>query len=125
VEIGAEAALFPEKEYINGIFFAVQVWWYLISIQVKSSRPPLTHVQGGLLLGVGDGMGEGELNTELHYLCKFFLRYCDKTYHHSTFLSLNVTSLNVRVSKRKSFKTYEFQNVNVKKRKDVTVVSVI
>jgi hypothetical protein len=25
VEIGAEAALFPEKEYINGIFFAV--WW--------------------------------------------------------------------------------------------------
>jgi hypothetical protein len=23
VEIGAEAALFPEKEYINGIFFAV------------------------------------------------------------------------------------------------------
>jgi hypothetical protein len=25
VEIGAEGALFPEKEYINGIFFAVQV----------------------------------------------------------------------------------------------------
>ncbi len=24
VEIGAEAALFPEKEYINGIAFAVQ-----------------------------------------------------------------------------------------------------
>jgi hypothetical protein len=24
VEIGAEAALFPEKEYIKGIFFAVQ-----------------------------------------------------------------------------------------------------
>jgi hypothetical protein len=24
VEIGAEAALFPEKEYINGIFLAVQ-----------------------------------------------------------------------------------------------------
>ncbi len=23
VEIGAEAALFPEKEYISGIFFAV------------------------------------------------------------------------------------------------------
>ncbi len=39
-------------------------------------------------------------------------------------MSLNVTSLNVRVSIRKSFKTYEFQNVNVKKRKDVTVVSV-
>jgi hypothetical protein len=28
VEIGAEAALFPEKEYINGIFVAVQwiIW---------------------------------------------------------------------------------------------------
>ncbi len=25
VEIGAEAALFPEKEYISGIFVAVQV----------------------------------------------------------------------------------------------------
>jgi hypothetical protein len=25
VEIGAEAAQFPEKEYINGIAFAV--WW--------------------------------------------------------------------------------------------------
>jgi hypothetical protein len=25
VEIGAEAAQFPEKEYINGIAFAVQV----------------------------------------------------------------------------------------------------
>jgi hypothetical protein len=26
VEIGAEAALFPEKEYINGIFVAVWKW---------------------------------------------------------------------------------------------------
>jgi hypothetical protein len=26
VEIGAEAALFPEKEYIKGIFVAVYVW---------------------------------------------------------------------------------------------------
>ncbi len=25
VEIGTEAAQFPEKEYINGIFFAVRV----------------------------------------------------------------------------------------------------
>jgi hypothetical protein len=28
VEIGAEAALFPEKEYIKGIFVAV--WVYII-----------------------------------------------------------------------------------------------
>jgi hypothetical protein len=26
VEIGTEAAQFPEKEYINGIFVAVQIW---------------------------------------------------------------------------------------------------
>ncbi len=26
MEIGAEAAQFPEKEYINGIAVAVQVW---------------------------------------------------------------------------------------------------
>jgi hypothetical protein len=26
VEIGTEAALFPEKEYINGIFLAAYVW---------------------------------------------------------------------------------------------------
>jgi hypothetical protein len=30
VEIGAEAALFPEKEYINGIFVAVQAPEYTI-----------------------------------------------------------------------------------------------
>jgi hypothetical protein len=28
VEIGAEAALFPEMEYINGIFLAVYVFEY-------------------------------------------------------------------------------------------------
>ncbi len=27
VEIGADAALFPEKEYIKGIFVAVQLAW--------------------------------------------------------------------------------------------------
>jgi hypothetical protein len=32
VEIGAEAALFPEKEYINGIAVAVCYWWQLIHI---------------------------------------------------------------------------------------------
>jgi hypothetical protein len=30
VEIGAEAAQFPEKEYINGIAFAV--WGYSVSV---------------------------------------------------------------------------------------------
>ncbi len=32
VEIGAEAALFPEKEYINEIFVAV---WLTLSIAVQ------------------------------------------------------------------------------------------
>jgi hypothetical protein len=31
VEIGAEAALFPEKEYISGLFLAVYVNCYLWS----------------------------------------------------------------------------------------------
>ncbi len=41
------------------------------------------------------------------YACErwIFLWYCNKTQHHTTFMSLNVTSQNVRVSKRKSFKT--------------------
>ncbi len=32
-------------------------------------------------------------------------RYCDKTLHNTTFMSLYVALLNVIVSKRKSFKT--------------------
>jgi hypothetical protein len=31
VEIGAEAAQFPEKEYINGIAFAVHIEKYVIN----------------------------------------------------------------------------------------------
>ncbi len=37
VEIGAEAALFPEKEYINGIAVAVCVEVYF-TLKVLSSR---------------------------------------------------------------------------------------
>jgi hypothetical protein len=36
VEIGAEAALFPEKEYINGI--AVAVWTLEYPVQALSDR---------------------------------------------------------------------------------------
>ncbi len=32
VEIGTEAALFPEKEYIEGIFFLVRVRFKLILV---------------------------------------------------------------------------------------------
>jgi hypothetical protein len=44
---------------------------HLISMQVPIHQfiwPPVTNVQEGLLLGVGDGMEEGELGTELHAL---------------------------------------------------------
>ncbi len=37
VEIGAEAALFPEKEYINGIFVAV---WVAQSLHNYSKPDP-------------------------------------------------------------------------------------
>ncbi len=39
VEIGAEAALFPEKEYINGI--AVAVYAKLMASIYKSVGPPV------------------------------------------------------------------------------------
>ncbi len=38
VEIGAEAALFPEKEYINGIFAAVWVFVYKSSSVCSGSE---------------------------------------------------------------------------------------
>jgi hypothetical protein len=37
VEIGAEAALFPEKEYINGI--AVAVWMSTTVFQILPEKP--------------------------------------------------------------------------------------
>ncbi len=43
VEIGAEAALFPEKEYINGIAVAVQCTFKLYR-GIKSPRSFLNNV---------------------------------------------------------------------------------
>jgi hypothetical protein len=40
VEIGAEAAQFPEKEYINGIAFAV----YLHTVRKDRRGPTVGHV---------------------------------------------------------------------------------
>jgi hypothetical protein len=37
VEIGAEAALFPEKEYIKGIFVAVQYFFMLYVMVCEST----------------------------------------------------------------------------------------
>ncbi len=42
LEIGAEAALFPEKEYINGIFVAVQA--KRSSTQSKCQTPTLRNI---------------------------------------------------------------------------------
>jgi hypothetical protein len=38
VEIGAEAALFPEKEYINGI--SIAVWKNILTRVLSLSRSP-------------------------------------------------------------------------------------
>jgi hypothetical protein len=43
VEIGAEAALFPEKEYINGIAVAVQTIASGVIRQGRRLRPSITH----------------------------------------------------------------------------------
>jgi hypothetical protein len=49
VEIGAEAALFPEKEYVNGIAVAVHLlshWFFLghvINSTVEGNWKRLTH----------------------------------------------------------------------------------
>jgi hypothetical protein len=40
VEIGTEAALFPKKEYINGIFLAVYVWTVQRCNCQKKVAPP-------------------------------------------------------------------------------------
>jgi hypothetical protein len=39
VEIGAEAALFPEKEYINGIAVAVWDWFVKKEIESRIYKP--------------------------------------------------------------------------------------
>jgi hypothetical protein len=39
VEIGTEAARFPEKKYINGIFVAVWVGTHMFCLAVVVSRP--------------------------------------------------------------------------------------
>jgi hypothetical protein len=44
VEIGAEAALFPEKEYISGIFVAV------CSVSMRRTRKRINRVFCGLIV---------------------------------------------------------------------------
>ncbi len=40
VEIGAEAALFPEKEYINGIAVAVHLSWSGADLLLNVRKTP-------------------------------------------------------------------------------------
>ncbi len=47
VEIGAEAAQFPEKEYINGIAFAVPIRPYLPPVSTDSRGHPSLVISGG------------------------------------------------------------------------------
>ncbi len=49
VEIGAEAALFPEKEYINGI--AVAVWVTARSVVGLGAQCDVKYIQYRLICG--------------------------------------------------------------------------
>ncbi len=67
VEIGAEAALFPEKEYINGIAVAVH-------LTLRRMYPPHPLVPGGgahSLAGeaVGKSQSDEGTYTVVLYLC--------------------------------------------------------
>jgi hypothetical protein len=44
VEIGAQAALFPEKEYINGIFVAVNTKYVQICTVEKGLKNSRDHI---------------------------------------------------------------------------------
>ncbi len=50
VEIGAEAAQFPEKEYINGIAFAVQYQWRTNAPCANSNHGPNTEKNQGNII---------------------------------------------------------------------------
>jgi hypothetical protein len=68
VEIGAEAALFPEKEYINGIFVAV--WVYGEEMYIMDPKKPVldsltTQTQN---LVRGQDLGSLILNHLIRYL---------------------------------------------------------
>ncbi len=58
-EIGTEAAQFPEKEYIIGIFVAV--WCFKIPDQRYMHRPFVEHPgrRGGCSMGMDGGCSEG------------------------------------------------------------------
>jgi hypothetical protein len=45
VEIGAEAALFPEKEYINGIFVAVHALLLVLAAGIAGVKAGLADIQ--------------------------------------------------------------------------------
>jgi hypothetical protein len=50
VEIGTEAAQFPEKEYINGLFVAVQGLWPLCTVILYSILQSVSKYRGFLHL---------------------------------------------------------------------------
>jgi hypothetical protein len=52
VEIGTEAAQFPEKEYTNGIFLAVWIEYLLLFVTTMSRREMMNALPTGLILRV-------------------------------------------------------------------------
>jgi hypothetical protein len=56
VEIGTEAAQFPEKEFINGIFVTVR-YWYSLMQKVAQLRPIDRHNFSGQIPGSSQFLG--------------------------------------------------------------------
>jgi hypothetical protein len=80
VEIGAEAALFPEKEYINGIAVAVRG---SIITQTRQTIPPCMHLHtNGLSLnlicfyGTGTGTVASFQGPNGVILCALTISFC-------------------------------------------------
>ncbi len=76
VEIGTEAAQFPEKEYINGIFFALCCIW-LLNHLVPSTLYQLhftyfTKVPVGRVIDIDECLTGTPLNhCEYEFVCMF------------------------------------------------------
>ncbi len=69
VEIGAEAAQFPEKEYINGIPFAVQI---TIKIYLKNEHSYAWMKNYEKAVGkISLWIRKTKKSAEQHYICSF------------------------------------------------------
>ncbi len=68
VEIGAEATLFPEKEYISGIFVAVHGWVFLAvrttNLSDRKNDSPCKKLPGLIVKNINRKSKQKNTNTE-------------------------------------------------------------